>query len=193
MASARHVADRHRGTVVGMNPDPRQRGRAMTWNDLRKGRASLPGNAYHITTVTRNRAPYFAALDNGRRLVRELMALQAEGRCETLCYVAMPDHLHWLMALRAGTLADAVRLLKGRSVRAIGRAIWQPNYFDHAARSEEDLRTMARYIVANPLRTGLVERIGDYPLWDAIWLDETLSLQVGLQPDIRRHEQSRRG
>jgi len=165
----------------------------MTWNDLRKGRASLPGNAYHITTVTRNRTTYFAALDNGRKLVRELMALQAEGRCETLCYVAMPDHLHWLMALRAGTLADAVRLLKGRSVRAIGRAIWQPNYFDHAARSEEDLRTMARYIVANPLRTGLVERIGDYPLWDAIWLDETLSLQVGLQPDIRRHEQSRRG
>src|SRR6185312_13507319 len=169
MASARHVADRHRGTVVGMNPDPRQRGRAMTWNDLRKGRASLPGNAHHITTVTRSRAPYFAALDNGRKLVRELMAL------------------------RAGTLADAVRLLKGRSARAIGRAIWQPNYFDHAARSDEDLRTMARYIVANPLRAGLVERIGDYPLWDEIWLDETLSLQVGLQPDIRRHEQSRRG
>jgi len=29
---------------------------------------------------------------------------------------------------------------------------------------------MARYIVANPLRAGLVERIGDYPLWDATWL-----------------------
>ena len=67
--------------------------RAMTWNDLRKGRASLPGNAYHITTVTRNRTPYFAALDNGRKLVRELMALQAEGpakpcatwRCPITC------------------------------------------------------------------------------------------------------------
>jgi Transposase and inactivated derivatives len=147
----------------------------MTWNDLRKGRVSLDGTAYHITTVTRNRAPHFVALDNGRKLVRELMALQAEGRCETLCYVVMPDHLHWLMALRDGTLADAVRLLKGRSARAIGHAVWQPNYFDHAVRSDEDLRTMARYIVANPLRAGLVERIGDYPLWDAVWLDETLS------------------
>ncbi|RUQ45382.1 transposase, partial [Corynebacterium pseudodiphtheriticum] len=24
--------------------------------------------------------------------------------------------------------------------------------------------------VANPLRAGLVKRIGDYPLWDAIWI-----------------------
>ena len=146
----------------------------MTWNDLRKGRVSLPGTAYHITTVTRHRAPYFAALDNGRKLVRELMVLQAEGRCETLCYVVMPDHLHWLMALRTGTLPDVVRLLKGRSARAIGRTVWQPNYFDHAVRGDEDLHAMAHYIVANPVRAGLAERIGDYPLWDAIWLDDTL-------------------
>jgi hypothetical protein len=29
--------------------------------------------------------------------------------------------------------------------------------------------------VANPLRAKLVERIGDYSLWDAVWLDEALS------------------
>jgi len=29
---------------------------------------------------------------------------------------------------------------------------------------------MARYIVMNPKRAGLVERVGDYPHWDAIWL-----------------------
>ena len=32
------------------------------------------------------------------------------------------------------------------------------------------MKTMARYIIANPLRAGLVEHIGQYPLWDAIWL-----------------------
>jgi hypothetical protein len=31
---------------------------------------------------------------------------------------------------------------------------------------------VARYIVANPLRAGLVEHLGDYPLWDAVWLGE---------------------
>jgi hypothetical protein len=29
---------------------------------------------------------------------------------------------------------------------------------------------LARYIVANPLRAGLVEHLGDYPHWDAVWL-----------------------
>lgn len=147
----------------------------MAYNDLRKGRVSQSGLVYHITTVTQCRMPHFAALDNGRKVVQELMLWQAEGRAETLCYVVMPDHLHWLMVLHKGKLSDAVRLLKGRSARAIGHAVWQANYFDHAVREDEDMRKMARYIVANPLRANLVERIGDYPLWDAVWLDETLS------------------
>ncbi|MFV3290267.1 transposase, partial [Pseudomonas sp. NY11955] len=29
---------------------------------------------------------------------------------------------------------------------------------------------VARYIVANPIRAGLVSRVGDYPHWDAVWL-----------------------
>jgi putative transposase len=87
----------------------------------------------------------------------------------------MPDHLHWLMVLHKGKLYEAVHLLKGRSAHAIGYALWQANYHDHAVRQDEDLRKMARNIVANPLRANLVEQISDYSLWDAVWLDETLS------------------
>jgi hypothetical protein len=29
---------------------------------------------------------------------------------------------------------------------------------------------VARYIVANPLRAGLCRHLGDYPLWDSVWL-----------------------
>jgi REP element-mobilizing transposase RayT len=147
----------------------------MAYNELRKGRVSQTDAVYHITTVAQHRIPHFASLDNGRKVVRELMALQAEGRAETLCYVVMPDHLHWLMVLHQGKLSDAVRLLKGRSAHAIGHAVWQSNYFDHAVRKDEDMRKMARYIVANPLRANLVERIGDYSLWNAVWLEESLS------------------
>ncbi|MGY1426124.1 REP-associated tyrosine transposase [Lysobacter sp. A289] len=182
------VSTRHREprvTVdVGLKPDLQQgwttthsqvHGGTMAYTDLRRGRVSQPGLPYHITTVTRDRLPHFASLDSGRKVVRELMALQNEGRAETLCYVVMPDHLHWLMVLHEGKLSDAVRLLKGRTARTIGHGVWQPNYFDHAVRRDEQLRAIARYIVANPLRAGLVKRIGDYPLWDAIWIDETLS------------------
>ncbi len=143
----------------------------MAYNDLRKGRFSQAGGVYHITTVTKNRMPYFALLENGRKVVRELIRLQAEGRAETLCYVVMPDHLHWLMVLHEGTLPSVMQLLKGRAARAMGCLLWQANYFDHAVHKDEDIRKMARYIVANPLRASLVERLGDYSLWDAAWLD----------------------
>jgi REP element-mobilizing transposase RayT len=87
----------------------------------------------------------------------------------------MPDHLHWLMVLGNDALPEVVRLLKGRSARAIGQPVWQANYHDHAMRKEDDLQKMARYIVANPLRANLVSRIGEYSLWDAVWLDHALS------------------
>lgn len=50
------------------------------------------------------------------------------------------------------------------------QSLWQKGFHDHAIRKEENIQQLARYIVANPLRAGLVEKIGDYPLWDAIWL-----------------------
>lgn len=35
--------------------------------DLRKGRVSLPGQVYHVTAVTRDRAPVFSDLYSARR------------------------------------------------------------------------------------------------------------------------------
>jgi putative transposase len=48
--------------------------------------------------------------------------------------------------------------------------LWQPGYFDRALRKEDDRLAVARYLVANPLRAGIVQRIGDYPHWDSVWL-----------------------
>jgi REP element-mobilizing transposase RayT len=140
--------------------------------DLRRGRHSRAQQIYHITTVTLGRYPFFTDLYRGRLLVRQLMQLQAEGIAHTLCFVVMPDHLHWLMVLHKGGLSDAVRTLKARTAQRSAARLWQPNFHDHALRNEEDLRVTARYIVANPIRAGLVSRIGDYPLWDAAWLRE---------------------
>ncbi|MGJ0431088.1 REP-associated tyrosine transposase [Methylobacter sp.] len=89
----------------------------------------------------------------------------------------MPDHLHWLVALGDRTeLSAAVKMFKVSSARRVNDflqrsgSLWQRAYYDHALRRDEDVKKIARYIVANPLRAGLVEHIGDYPLWDAMWL-----------------------
>jgi REP element-mobilizing transposase RayT len=143
---------------------------------LRHGRFSEPNRTYLVTTVTYDRQPLFTDLGAGRLLVRELRAAQAQGRADSLAWVIMPDHLHWLFILRDATLQSLMRFVKSRSGREINRIachrgpVWQPGYHDHALRRDEDLIGIARYVVANPLRARLVRRIGDYPLWDAMWL-----------------------
>ncbi len=96
---------------------------------------------------------------------------------ETLAFVLMPDHVHWLIRLTGMVrLSMAVKEVKGGSARRINRSlertgrVWQPGYHDHALRREEDMRAIARYIIANPVRAGIVKRIWDYPHWDAAWL-----------------------
>lgn len=88
----------------------------------------------------------------------------------------MPDHFHWLIELGDSSLNELMRRVKANSSRAINRQrngsgpLWQSGYHDRALRQEDDLQAVARYVVANPLRAGLVDRLGDYPLWDAVWL-----------------------
>jgi REP element-mobilizing transposase RayT len=93
----------------------------------------------------------------------------------SIAWVVMPDHLHWLLVLQKGNIAAVIRLLKGRSARKLKplcsfTRVWQPAYYDQALRDNQDLKIFARYIVTNPLRAGLVKRMGDYSHWDAEWL-----------------------
>jgi REP-associated tyrosine transposase len=145
--------------------------------DLRKGRFSEPGRIYLVTTTTCDRKPLFSDFACGRVVVEALRFHEQARHAETLAYVVMPDHLHWLFSL--GSVKDLSALLKSlkaysarRLIHHLGISgrIWQPGFHDHALRKEEDIQGVARYIVANPMRAGIAARIGDYPLWDAKWL-----------------------
>ncbi len=139
--------------------------------DLRKGRVSVVGQVYHVTAVTVDRRPVFCDLSPARTLVQAMREAQNRGDATTLAFVVMPDHLHWLLRLEGvTTLSQAVGAVKTVTAHRLGKRIWQSGFFDHALRRDEDIPALARYIVANPLRAGLVERVGDYPYWDAIWL-----------------------
>lgn len=149
---------------------------AANGGHLRKGRFSESGRVYLLTAVTYERKPVFAEWRAGRLLVEQLRGAEAAAMVTSMAWVVMPDHLHWLVELRQGSLADLMRRIKCRSSRSINLmrgeqgCLWQRGYYDRALRRDEDLKNAARYIVVNPLRAGLVNRIGDYPLWDAIWI-----------------------
>ncbi|MGV8917388.1 MAG: REP-associated tyrosine transposase [Pseudomonas sp.] len=144
--------------------------------DLRAGRHSQVGNIYLVTATVENRCPVFEDWRLGRLVVNELRRAEQQGFSVSLAWVVMPDHIHWLLELRKGSLALLIKQIKARSAIAINKTksdegrLWQRSFHDRAVRREEDLQAVARYIVANPVRAGLVRRVGDYSLWDAVWV-----------------------
>ena len=146
----------------------------MSYDALRRGRYSSPGQVYMLTTVTEGRQALFVNFRMARSVVAELRHAHETGSVNSLAWVLMPDHLHWLFQLgAAGALADAMKSFKGRTARAV--KLLAPHqrticYHDHALRTDEDVRGVAQYMAHNPLRAGLVTQIGDYSHWDAAWV-----------------------
>jgi len=143
---------------------------------LREGRFSESGRLYLLTTVTRDRIPLFISLPFARAAIQQLRLSDQEGSCRSLAWVLMPDHLHWLIELGSTSLGNLMCAFKSRSSCALYRAgaerkhIWQPGFHDRALRRDEDVKAAARYIITNPIRAGLVQRAGEYPHWDCVWL-----------------------
>ena len=145
--------------------------------NLRKGRHSLENYIYHVTIVTNGRKKIFIDLAPGRLVVRSLIRLERTGRATTMAFVVMPDHMHWLFHLpQNSNLSSTVGSMKSQSSNLINcrlglsGANWQRGFHDRALRRDEDIVQVARYIVANPLRAGLVSDIGEYPHWYSIWV-----------------------
>ncbi|MCP4995597.1 MAG: transposase [Gammaproteobacteria bacterium] len=145
---------------------------------LRKGRCSIGGQIYMVTSTTHQRRKLFVDFELGRMLVRCFAHQHHKSSVSILAFTVMPDYFHWLLALsedrQLSKVVGQVKSYSGRLIRhrlkMSGGMVWQDGFHDHALRREDDIQEVARYIVANPLRAGLVERVGDYPLWDAIWL-----------------------
>ena len=139
--------------------------------NLRKGRVSLPNHAYMVTIVTASRQPIFTSFTAARVAVRCFYDKDIVRQAQTLAFVVMPDHVHWLLQLEEeGDLSDVVRIYKTKVSLILWQRIWQRGFHDHALRDEDDVRDTARDIIANPLRSGLTQHVGEYPHWDAIWL-----------------------
>ncbi|MBU2870198.1 transposase [Colwellia sp. E2M01] len=144
---------------------------------LRKGRSSQAWHYYVVTITTKNRFNYFSNLQNAQITVKQLYLLESEGAIKTISYVLMPDHLHWqFQLLNKYTLSEVIKRFKGRSTQLINNisnhtgSIWQSDYFDHQIKDDTDLINQARYIIANPLRAGIVKSLKKYPYWNSIYL-----------------------
>jgi len=84
-------------------------------------------------------------------------------------YCFMPDHVHLLVE---GTSdgSDCLRFIKRAKqfsgfhfMRAFERRLWQRYGYEHVIREQESPLGVARYILENPVRAGLVARVEEYP------------------------------
>ena len=114
------------------------------------------------------------------RLIIELIVEEsARMRVTLIAYCLMPDHVHLLVRPEGGeNVVDFVRRVKSRATRVYwseggaGR-LWQRGFYDHILREDEDLEHVVRYVLANPVRAGLVSELTEYPYSGSLLFDKT--------------------
>ncbi len=87
----------------------------------------------------------------------------------------MPDHVHVLAVASNDLVAWVGRFKGGVTMAARKRVIsmppWQASFYDHGVRHDEGVSAVARYIVENPVRAGIVKAVDEWKWW---WVHSTL-------------------
>ena len=124
---------------------------------------------YFLTICTFSRQPFFvneATVENTLLQFRKTAEIE---RFEFFAYCFMPDHVHFLVEALAdeADFRKFCKLAKQRSgsvhSRVRGGRLWQEGYHERVLRESDDSMCVARYLLNNPVRAGLVASPVDYP------------------------------
>ena len=124
---------------------------------------------YFLTFCVRNRCRVFLDDSNVNGALLQFRKTAALEAFAIMAYCFMPDHTHLLVEGTSdrSDLRSFAKLAKQRSgaAHALGGSgrLWQEGYYDRILRDDDDPRAIARYIVANPVRGGLVLSPHEYP------------------------------
>jgi len=132
-------------------------------------RIEYPGAVYHVTS--RGNGGQAVFLDDGDRAAfLQCLGLSIERhgwRCHGYCL--MDDHYHLLLETPRANLSLGMRQVNGVYTQAFNRAhergghLFQGRYKAILVERDAYLLELARYVVLNPVRAGLVARAGDWP------------------------------
>jgi putative transposase len=121
-----------------------------------------------FTLCVKNRKELFVDETVFRLFESYLLKELSENNCSSYVYLFMPDHSHIL--LFGNTDNSDVKMCLNKFKKQTGFWLyqnkpeikWQKDYYDHILRKEEDLITVLKYILNNPLRAGIVENWKEY-------------------------------
>ncbi len=135
----------------------------------------LPGfdyrspHAYHLTWGTVDRKQLLRNPSIVIPLIEELKVEAKDRGILLYAYCFMPDHVHLLVSPERGQdVVSFIQSYKSKTTRiywGMGNRgkLWQHGFYDHILRQEESIQGIARYILENPVRKGLVDDFRDYP------------------------------
>jgi putative transposase len=137
-------------------------------------------NVCSITVAVKDRRPVFSDHDIAADAVDVLKAHARKTGVLVYGYCIMPDHVHLVLAPSATcdivTFVGQFKNLAQRAAwrRGVEGAFWQTGFYDHFLRRDEQLDTVVRYVLENPVRGGLVHAQKDYAFAGSLVLDETV-------------------
>jgi len=132
-------------------------------------RIEFEGALYHVTSRGDRREAIYED-DSDRRGFLEILG-QVVRTANWVChaYCQMTNHYHLMIETPEGNLAKGMRQLNGvytqQSNRRHGRVghLFQGRYKAVLVDEDSYLLELARYVVLNPVRAGVVERPADWP------------------------------
>jgi putative transposase len=100
--------------------------------------------------------------------MRQISRAAAENEFSIITYCFMPDHLHLLVEGQSDSsdgkhfVARAKQYTGYYHKKEFNEVLWQRYGFEHVLRDDEITMVVARYILMNPVRAGLVQKPQDY-------------------------------
>ena len=124
---------------------------------------------YSLTFCTIRRQPLFVTQPVVDLVLEQFLRTTREERFALFAYCFMPDHVHLLVGGTCET-SNAKRFVN-RTKQYSGfyfkqqhqHRLWQRYPFERVLRSNEATLIVARYIIENPVRAGLVRDPREYP------------------------------
>ncbi len=127
------------------------------------------GLIYHVINRGNNRQTVFRKQTDFRAFLAALADLKVRKPFQLYGYCLMNNHFHLLLRATETPISRIVQsLLVSHTQRyhkhyRSGGHVWQGRFKSPVIQNDEHLLTVLRYIEANPLRAGLVERAEEYP------------------------------
>ena len=124
---------------------------------------------YFVTCCVAGRCRAFVDKASVECVHTQILRTCSERGFVELAAVFMPDHLHVLLkgVSASSAFLPFMKLMRQRTAmfyrRLRGDSLWQEGYFDRVLRPDDDPAAVARYIVDNPVRAGLVRKPEAYP------------------------------